>query len=87
MRARAPRNGRVPPLPTSDHIGGGSDESPREAADYWSDRDRWAALGKRVADLRDEAKRQGVPIESLPGARSLIENFKSLGRRLDRRTR
>jgi hypothetical protein len=53
--------------------------------DLWSERERWEALGRRVCDLRDRAKREGVPIESLPGARSLIDNFKALGRRLDRR--
>lgn len=63
------------PDPTPDQVG------------YWSERERWEAVGRRICDLRDEAKRQGVPIETLPGARSLIETFKSLGRRLDRRAR
>jgi hypothetical protein len=62
-------------------------EAPSDALGYWSRRDRWEALGHQVATLRDEAKRRGVPLESLPGARGLVAAFKALGRKVDRRVR
>lgn len=54
---------------------------------YYTKRERWERLGREVATFRDQAKRAGVPIESLPGARATIEAFKKAGADLDRRVR
>lgn len=58
-----------------------------DALTYWSKRDRWAALGKKVGELRARAKREGVLLESIPGARALIDAFKAAGKEVDRRVR
>jgi hypothetical protein len=65
------------------------DEAPRQEAPpgtvgYWTKHDRWAALGREVAKLHDEAKRRGVPIDSLPGAWTLIAAFKDARQKLGR---
>jgi hypothetical protein len=54
---------------------------------YWGKRDRWVELGRKVGELRLEAKQRGVPLEEMPGARTLIEAFKAAGREVDRRVR
>jgi hypothetical protein len=72
-------------------VGDQTIESPGEefpdSLSYYQQRERWETLGKRVATFRDEAKRAGVPMETLPGARSAIEAFKQAGAKLDRRAR
>jgi hypothetical protein len=62
------------------------DEKPG-ALDYWGRRERWAELGRKVGALRLEAKKKGVPLEAMPGARTLIDAFKAAGREVDRRVR
>jgi hypothetical protein len=60
--------------------------APGEVA-YWSDRERWAALGRKIGAMRDEAKKRGVPLVTLRGAPSLITMFKALGKRIDKGAR
>ena len=94
-RERVHRTGRGAKHPTLQDMDGGRNGTHQgrpelveeQNLDYWQMRERWAELGRRVCELRDRAKRDGVLLETLPGARSLIESFKALGRRLDRRTR
>ena len=62
------------------------DEAP-DSLTYWQRREEWERLGREVGALRTRAKADGVPLETLPGARALVARFKSLGQELDRRTR
>jgi hypothetical protein len=78
---------RRPPLEEIESLPAAERDAPPDALGYWSRRDRWEALGRQVATLRDAAKRRGVPLESLPGARGLVAAFKALGKRVDRRVR
>lgn len=78
---------RLPSLEEQDRRDQAERDAPPDALSHWSRIDRWTELGRQVAQLRDRAKREGVPIEALPGARGTIEAFKALGRELGRRGR
>lgn len=58
-----------------------------DALTYWQRRDRWTALGREIGDRKAEAKRRGLPVEALPGVARMVDEFKALGRELDRRVR
>jgi hypothetical protein len=55
--------------------------------DYWQRRDRWADVGRQISALRLAAKARGLKLEEMPDAAALLEEFKRLGRELDRHTR
>lgn len=83
------RHGRVPPLPPHPDAGG-LDRSPRapsdrpDSIDYWSDRDRWAQLGKEVQADAVEKRRTGT---DPAGAHRRLAAFRALGKKVDRRAR
>jgi len=58
-----------------------------DSVGYWSRRDRWTALGRRLSALRLDAARAGRPLEEMPGAPALVAAFKALGKELDRHAR
>lgn len=78
---------RTPNLDETERAPAAEAEAPPDALTYWSRHDTWETLGRKVAALRNEAKRRGVPIEALAGSAALIARFKALGRELDRRVR
>ena len=66
------------PLPGEEHP---------DCVGYWSVRDEWARLGKRLGALKLDAARSGRPLEEMPEAAALVARFKVLGKELDRRAR
>lgn len=60
---------------------------PASTLGYWSQRERWEEMGRKISRMRREAQAAGLPLEALPGARTLVAAFKSLGKELDRRIR
>lgn len=78
---------RKPSLDETDARPDTGRDAPPDSLTYWQKRERWAELGRRVGELRREAKTRGVPLETLSGARALVAAFQTLGRELDRRAR
>lgn len=76
---------RRPTMDEVERVVDTSSSEPSDALGYYERRDRWETLGRRVATLRDRARELGVPLESIPGARSAIAALQRAGEVMVRR--